>query len=253
MTSPWRCSGTPSGTPDILEAIVHYLELQTRVAAVISAAGAVGGSPLANDASESMVDLLQYFPGTECDPGDEYALESLKPEVRQRWLADHPLPDTVRYYSLATLPDEEQISAGLKSSYRKLARVDARSDSQLIFYDQIVPGSTLLGYLNADHWALYVAIGRSHKFISVRRLLSMIALSLSPSSPRCRPSHPPGSTQSHRPEFTTPVGDSPRYSPKKRRFWKPSTPIHLATQGVVRMLIDRGSKPDWTATCRPAR
>ena len=39
------------------------------------------------------------------------------------------------------------------------------------FYDQIVPGSTLLGYLNADHWALYVAIGRSHQFISGRRLL----------------------------------------------------------------------------------
>ena len=51
---------------------------------------------------------MQYFPGAQCDPGDEYALESLKPEVRQRWLADHPLPDTIRYYSLATLPDEEQ-------------------------------------------------------------------------------------------------------------------------------------------------
>ncbi|MCG6867994.1 MAG: hypothetical protein LJE91_04460 [Gammaproteobacteria bacterium] len=76
---------------------------------------------------------MQYFPGAECDPVNEYALESLKPEVRQRWLADHPLPDTIRYYSLATLPDEEQISAELKSSYRKLARVDARSDSQLIF------------------------------------------------------------------------------------------------------------------------
>jgi len=157
--------GYSKGTPDILEAIVDYPELQTRVAAVISAAGAVGGSPLANDASESMVDLLHYFPGAECDPGDDYALESLKPEVRQRWLADNPLPDTIRYYSLATLPDEEQISAGLKSSYRKLARVDARNDSQLIFYDQVIPGSTLMGYLNADHWALYVAIGRSHKFI----------------------------------------------------------------------------------------
>jgi hypothetical protein len=47
-----------------------------------------------------------------------------------------------------------------------LARIDARNDSQVIFYDQVVPGSTLLGYLNADHWAVAVPINRTHTTIA---------------------------------------------------------------------------------------
>jgi len=158
--------GYSKGTPDILEAVTAFPELQQRVAAVVSVAGAVGGSPLANDASQSMLDLLQYFPDAECGPGDEGALESLKPEVRQRWLADHPLPDSIRYYSVITYPEKEQISSILTYTYRKLSQVDSRNDSQMIFYDQMIPKSVLLGYLNADHWAVAVPLNRSHPFIS---------------------------------------------------------------------------------------
>jgi hypothetical protein len=32
----------------------------------------------------------------------------------------------------------------------------------VIFYDQVVPGSALVGYVNADHWALAVPIARTH-------------------------------------------------------------------------------------------
>jgi hypothetical protein len=38
-----------------------------------------------------------------------------------------------------------------RSSYDKLSKVDARNDSQLLFYDEIIPGSKLLAYVNADH------------------------------------------------------------------------------------------------------
>jgi hypothetical protein len=31
----------------------------------------------------------------------------------------------------------------------------------MIYYDQVIPGGTLLGYLNADHWAIGVPIARS--------------------------------------------------------------------------------------------
>ena len=44
--------GYSKGAPDILEALVTYPEIRSRVAAVVSAAGAVGGSPLANDAEQ---------------------------------------------------------------------------------------------------------------------------------------------------------------------------------------------------------
>jgi hypothetical protein len=159
--------GYSKGAPDILEAVATFPDLQQRVAAVVSVAGSVGGSPLANDATQSMLNLLKYFPDAECDPGDEGALESLKPEVRKRWMANHSLPESIRYYSIITYPNTEQISSILKSSYKKLSQVDSRNDSQMIFYDQVIPGSVLLGYLNADHWAIAVPLNRSHPFISL--------------------------------------------------------------------------------------
>jgi hypothetical protein len=157
--------GYSKGAPDILEAVTTFPDLQQRVAAVVSVAGAVGGSPLANDATQSMLNLLQHFPDAECDPGDEGALESLKPEVRKRWLANHSLPESIRYYSIITYPNAEQISLILKHTYKKLSQVDSRNDSQVIFYDQVIPGSVLLGYLNADHWAIAVPFNRKHAFI----------------------------------------------------------------------------------------
>ena len=157
--------GYSKGAPDILEAVVTYPEIRSRVAAVVSAAGAVGGSALANDAEQYQADLLRHFPGANCGSGDGGAVESLRPAIRQAWLAQNRLPSDVRYYSLATFPQPERISSILKTSYDKLARIDARNDSQVIFYDQIIPGSTLVGYLNADHWALAVPIARRHPTI----------------------------------------------------------------------------------------
>lgn len=154
--------GYSKGAPDILEAVVSYPEIHDRIAAVVSAAGAVGGSPLANDADQSQLNLLQHFPGSQCTPGDEGALDDLRPATRKAWLAENTLPDGIPYYSLMTFPDPGRISSVLRSSYRKLGKVDARNDSQVIFYDQFIPGSTLVGYLNADHWALAVPIARSH-------------------------------------------------------------------------------------------
>jgi len=157
--------GYSKGAPDILDALVTYPEIRNRVAAVVSAAGAVGGSPLANDAEEYHAEMLRQFPGAICKPGDGTAVASLRPAARRAWLVANPLPTDMRYYSLATFPQPQRISAVLKSSYRKLARVDARNDGQLIFYDQVIPGSRLLAYVNADHWALAVPIARSHATI----------------------------------------------------------------------------------------
>lgn len=154
--------GYSKGAPDILDAVVTYPEIRSRVAAVVSAAGAVRGSALANDSEQYQAHLLRHFPGATCESGDGGAVQSLRPAIRQAWLTEHPLPDDVRYYSLATYPQTERISSILKGSYRKLAKVDPRNDSQVIFYDQLVPDSTLVGYLNADHWALAVPIARTH-------------------------------------------------------------------------------------------
>ena len=62
--------GYSKGAPDILEAVVAYPEIRRRVAAVVSAAGAIGGSALANDAEQYQADLLRHFPGATCSSGD---------------------------------------------------------------------------------------------------------------------------------------------------------------------------------------
>jgi hypothetical protein len=158
--------GYSKGAADILEAIVAYPEIRSRVAAVVSAAGAIGGSALANDAEQYHADLMRHFPGAKCGSGDGGAVASLRPATRKAWLARNPLPGGLQYYSLVAFPRPERISSLLASSYKKLARIDGRNDSQVIFYDQVVPGSVLVGYLNADHWAVAVPINRTHPTIA---------------------------------------------------------------------------------------
>ena len=65
---------------------------------------------------------------------------------------------------MVSFPDPENISNGLQRSHKKLgAMKDGRNDSQLVFYDQVIPGSTILGFFNADHWAMSVPIARQHE------------------------------------------------------------------------------------------
>jgi hypothetical protein len=154
--------GYSKGAPDVLEAVVNHPEIRPLVAAVVSIGGAIGGSPLANDAQQYQADLLRHFPGAICDSGDGGAVASLRSNVRKAWLAQNPLPAEVPYYSIVSLPAPERISSILRGSAEKLSLIDGRNDSQVLFYDQIIPGSTLMGYVNADHWAIVVPIARTH-------------------------------------------------------------------------------------------
>jgi len=158
--------GYSKGAPDILEAVVRYPEIRSRVAAVVSLAGAVGGSPLAEDMKQYQAELFRYWPGADCDRGDGGAVASLRPDVRRRWMTENPLPQELRYYSLVTLPTPERVSRIIQKSYRDLGKIDWRNDSQVIYYDQILPGSTLVGFLNADHWAIAIPVNRSHPAIA---------------------------------------------------------------------------------------
>ncbi len=84
--------GYSKGAPDILESLVAYPELAQTVVAVVSFAGAVGGSPLADSVTRSQMELLTKVPRSECDSGDGGALQSLSTEYRRQFAftnADH--------------------------------------------------------------------------------------------------------------------------------------------------------------------
>lgn len=165
LERPLILMGYSKGTPDILEALVRYPQLAEQVTAVLSLAGSVKGSPLADEATQGQANLLTRVPGSQCDKGDEGAVNSLRTAVRQAWLADNPLPTNVHYYSVVTYPDYDRVSWGLRNSYKALSGVDARNDTQVLVYDQIIPQSTLVAFINADHWAIAVPVSRKHGFI----------------------------------------------------------------------------------------
>lgn len=156
--------GYSKGVPDIFAFLVQYPELTHRVAAVLSYAGAVWGSPLADEADEKQLRWLTMIPGAECEKKDSKALETLSPANRDAWFGEHTLPEHIRYYSVVSFPDPDNISNGLQHYHKKLGELkDARNDSQVVFYDQVIPGSTILGFFNADHWAMSVPIARQHE------------------------------------------------------------------------------------------
>jgi dienelactone hydrolase len=158
--------GYSKGAPDILQAVVDYPQLAERVVAVVSMAGSIGGSPLADLASQNQANLLTLVPGAECDRGDEGAVDSLRTQVRADWLASNPLPSSIRYYSLITYPHPDRVSWGLEKSYRILNNVGALNDTQVLLQHQMIPGSNLLAFLNADHWAIAVPVSRGHPFVA---------------------------------------------------------------------------------------
>jgi pimeloyl-ACP methyl ester carboxylesterase len=146
--------GYSKGAPDILEAVAAYPDILPKLAAVVSVAGAIGGSPLAGMISQPYEQLLTRLSVSQCLPGVGDPLESLKPSTRRVWLSRNTLPKSVKYFSLSTFAGKDDISEFLRPTYDRLALIDPRNDSQLIYYDQIIPGATLLGYVKADHWAV---------------------------------------------------------------------------------------------------
>jgi hypothetical protein len=152
--------GHSKGVVDTLEALVRYPQVRSRVTAVISLAGAVGGSPLADPPPVELLHITSLIPGVECREGDRQAIVSLQRSTRRAWLSRHPLPEAVRYYTVIAMPEPWRVSLALRLPYELLSGI-ARNDGNLLVPDQIIPGSTLLGYMNADHWAVGIDLGAS--------------------------------------------------------------------------------------------
>lgn len=144
--------GFSKGTIDLLHFLVGNPALARRVDAMVGYAGAVNGSPLAEVYPEFLINVALAIRGS--DSGDGAGLHALKPAVQMAWLAAHSLPAHIKYFSLSAFTDRENISSILTDGYDRLAQISPKNDGQLLFYDQILPGSTLLGYGNGDHWAI---------------------------------------------------------------------------------------------------
>ncbi len=162
--------GYSKGVVDILQLLAAHPEVAESVAAVVGVAGPVQGTPLAEAGAGLYDGLLSHALAGRCSPGDGGVIDSLVPEVRRRALAAHPLPEGVRFYSLMALPEWDVVAAGLKPSWRWLARSSRFNDGQVRVQDAVLPGATVLGFANADHWGIALRIERAMPHIAGRTL-----------------------------------------------------------------------------------
>src|SRR5215471_17040053 len=141
------------GSPDVQEALANDPQARDAVAAHVTIAGAVGGSPIA----ETMPAIAQRYAGMlklgTCDGNVADAFKSLRQDVRKQFLQDHPDP-LVPSFSLAAVSDETTTSKMLLEAWRLLTAYDPRTDSQLLAADALIPGGNFLGTLHADHLAV---------------------------------------------------------------------------------------------------
>jgi len=150
--------GHSKGAVDILNFLINHPAQAQKVVAVVSVAGAINGSPLVKEFADAYTHLSKYIQLSQCEPGDSGAIDSLKYSTRLSWLAANPLPHSVKYFSLVSFTRRENINLILKIWYDMLAVFSPRNDGQLLSVDQIIPGATLLGYANVDHWSLVLPL-----------------------------------------------------------------------------------------------
>ena len=160
--------GYSKGGLDILRFLVDFPELAARVDAVVGVASPVFGTPLAEMASSAYAAVGAKMPNDRCPPGDGEVIASLTPAAATEWLAANPLPKHVRYYSLAAFTTREHVGRALAPLWKHLGGTRERNDGQVLATDAVIPGSTLLGYANADHWGIAQTIETEHPVLVAR-------------------------------------------------------------------------------------
>jgi hypothetical protein len=160
--------GFSKGSNDILRFLVDFPDLAERIDAVVSVGSPVLGTPAADLAAGTYDTLLKKLPLDACPPGDGQVIESLRPATRAAWMAAHTLPSAIRYYSLAGFAGRDRIANMLVPSWKYLGEFDKRNDGQVIASMAVIPGATLLGYVNADHWGLAMHNERRHPHLVKR-------------------------------------------------------------------------------------
>jgi len=160
--------GYSKGALDGLRFLVDYPDFAGRVEAVVSVAGPIFGTPLAAAVSTAYSSLVARLPYEKCPPGDGEVIHSLEPATARQWLADNPLPANVRYYSLVGFTTRDHIARSLVPTWKYLNRTDLLNDGQVLAADALIPGATLLGFANADHWGVAESIEKIHPFLAGR-------------------------------------------------------------------------------------
>jgi hypothetical protein len=145
--------GYSKGAPDLQTMLATEKEAVGSVAAFVTVAGAVGGSPIADFLPAQLDKYMQMLKFGNCKGDVSTGFKSLRRDVRRAFLASFPNP-IVPTYSIAAVSDQSNTSKMLLESWKLLSVYDSKHDSQLTRQDSIVPGAKYLGTARADHLAV---------------------------------------------------------------------------------------------------
>jgi hypothetical protein len=152
--------GYSKGATDLIEAAARYENAIPAGSAIVSVAGAIMGTPMA-DEGEAAFRALSRLPLPNCAPGDGGAAESLTTRVRRASPSSQALPVRFRYFSLPAFAERPNVSRALRASHAVLQRRGGRNDGQMLARDAVIPASRLLGFARADHWAVALPLRRA--------------------------------------------------------------------------------------------
>lgn len=150
--------GYSKGAADLLEALRLVDAPQTKVAALVTIAGTIGGATLP-EAFRSLMQASRPWMTPECPANIHEGIQSLLPDVRYRFLQDNPLP--VAGYLIAGATSANETSKALRDSWKSLKPYGPRQDGLLLAWTEMLPGATFLGFARADHWAIALPFDES--------------------------------------------------------------------------------------------
>jgi hypothetical protein len=146
--------GYSKGAPDMMTALATEAGVVPAVAALVTVAGAVGGSPVADMMPEQSIERwLKQLPLGGCKGNLAQGFASLKRGTRRAFLQQYPRP-LVPTYSIIAKSDESNTSKMMMQTWQMLTGFRADQDGQLLGNDAIAPGATFLGAAIGDHFAV---------------------------------------------------------------------------------------------------
>ncbi len=143
--------GYDKGAVDLLEALRALNAPATKVAALVTIAGDIGGVWIPGDV-RALMQPSQPWIGQGCPGNVGDGLHSLQRDVRERSLRENPLP--VPGYSLVAASTAAETSRALRPSWDRLSRYSVEQDGQVVAWEAVLPGAKFLGTARADHWAV---------------------------------------------------------------------------------------------------
>jgi hypothetical protein len=172
--------GYSKGISDLMVAIQLGGLASTRIKALVSVAGTVAGSRLADLPSERFLDgmerTLRRADLGDCDVSDAGGIRSLRREDRYSFLRRWKPPGELRTFSIVGVTTRKETSSVLHPLWDLVNYHSADQDSQVVAEEGILPAATFLGVAKGDHWALALPFYEAGKRLVSRNQYPRTAL-----------------------------------------------------------------------------